>query len=138
MAIYDASYEKYKRRLQMPPSDESRVNTERDVRADDSTSKRARESFEQFRLRNVSSAHIFRFPMVEGAFGRANVRPRARYRPKWEAFTVAACAIVAVDANGSLVATAEVLLPSKIRTSPAAETHAIAIVIRPDAALHGD
>ena len=87
MAIYDASYEKYKRRLQMPPSDESRVNTERDVRADDSTSKRARESFEQFRLRNVSSAHIFRFPMVEGAFGRANVRPRARYRPKWEAFT---------------------------------------------------
>ena len=48
---------------------------------------------------------------------------------QWEAFTVAACAIVVADANGSLVAAAEVLLPSKICTSPAAETHAIAIVI---------
>jgi hypothetical protein len=88
MTFYDASDENYKRRLRMPAGDEKCVNmTERDVRANDSTSKRARESFEQFCLRNASSARIFRFPQVEGALARAHVQPRARYRPQWKAFT---------------------------------------------------
>jgi hypothetical protein len=48
---------------------------------------------------------------------------------KWEAFTVAACAVVVVGPSGCLVAVAEILLPTKVRTSPAAETHAVAFVV---------
>ena len=47
----------------------------------------------------------------------------------WEHFTVAACAIVVVNPDGVLVAVAEALLPTKVRTSPAAETNAIALVV---------